>query len=102
MTALSVVDNTVLPESDEDALRSETAALTLLLNDHGILGYSGHVSARLPDDETFLIQPVDHPHDRDPFRRFEREGLFPEVRGRFRYGRLGPRLAGGGTPHCAR
>jgi L-ribulose-5-phosphate 4-epimerase len=40
-------------------LRREVAAVTLLLNDLDILGYSGHVSARLPDGETFLIQAVD-------------------------------------------
>ncbi len=49
--------------SNEDAvalrLRQEVAATTLLLNDLGILGYSGHVSARLPDGITFLIQAVD-------------------------------------------
>jgi ribulose-5-phosphate 4-epimerase/fuculose-1-phosphate aldolase len=40
-------------------LRREVAAVTLLLNDLDILGYSGHVGARLPDGETFLIQAVD-------------------------------------------
>ena len=37
-------------------LRYQVAAATLLLNDLGILGYSGHVAARLPEPETFLIQ----------------------------------------------
>src|SRR5258708_17341234 len=40
-------------------LRHQVAATTLLLVVEGILGYSGHVSARLPGAETFLIQPVD-------------------------------------------
>jgi ribulose-5-phosphate 4-epimerase/fuculose-1-phosphate aldolase len=60
MTALKVVDNTLLPKSGEDELRHEVAAVTLLLNENGILGYSGHVSARLPGGDKFLIQPVDH------------------------------------------
>ena len=41
----------------EEDLRREVAAATLLLNSEGILGYSGHVSARLPGREAFLIQP---------------------------------------------
>jgi len=50
------------PSNEESVtlnLRQEVAAATLLLNDLGILGYSGHVSARLPDGENFLIQSVD-------------------------------------------
>jgi ribulose-5-phosphate 4-epimerase/fuculose-1-phosphate aldolase len=43
----------------ESRLRAQVAATTLLLNDLGILGYSGHVSARLPDGK-FLIQPFEH------------------------------------------
>lgn len=43
----------------ERRLRHQIAATTLLLVSEGILGYSGHVSARLPGDKTFLIQPVD-------------------------------------------
>jgi len=42
-------------------LRHEVAAATLTLNAEGILGYSGHVTARLPGGETFLIQPIDRP-----------------------------------------
>ncbi|MCC6778715.1 MAG: class II aldolase/adducin family protein [Hyphomicrobiales bacterium] len=38
-------------------LRHEIAAVTLLLNSEGILGYSGHVSTRLPDGQGLLIQP---------------------------------------------
>nr|TFG55129.1 MAG: class II aldolase/adducin family protein [Hyphomicrobiales bacterium] len=59
MTA-AVVDPTVLPDSNEDQLRHEVAAVTLLLNQKNIIEYSGHVSVRLPGDETLLIQPVDH------------------------------------------
>lgn len=44
---------------DERTLREQVAACTLLLNDQGILGYSGHVSARLPGREAFLIQSFD-------------------------------------------
>lgn len=40
-------------------LREQVAATTLILNDLEILGYSGHVSARLPGGETFLIQSFD-------------------------------------------
>ena len=43
----------------ESTLREEVAACTLLLNDLGILGYSGHVSARLPSGDRFLIQAFD-------------------------------------------
>lgn len=43
----------------ESTLREEVAACTLLLNDLGILGYSGHVSARLPRADLFLIQSFD-------------------------------------------
>jgi ribulose-5-phosphate 4-epimerase/fuculose-1-phosphate aldolase len=44
---------------DEQQLRNQVAGCTLMLNDLGILGYSGHVSARLPDGSTFLIQSFD-------------------------------------------
>jgi len=50
---------TNLRDPDERRLRSEVAACTLLLNDLGILGYSGHVSARLPQGDSFLIQSFD-------------------------------------------
>ncbi len=43
----------------ESALRHQVAAVSLLLNAEDILGYSGHVSVRLPGTDTFLIQPVD-------------------------------------------
>ena len=40
-------------------LRDQVAACTLMLNDLKIMGYSGHVSARLPEGRGFLIQSVD-------------------------------------------
>ena len=40
-------------------LREQVAACTLLLNDLGLLGYSGHVSARLPGRDALLIQSFD-------------------------------------------
>jgi L-ribulose-5-phosphate 4-epimerase len=46
-------------EAIERRLREQVAACTLLLNDLGILGYSGHVSARLPARDAFLVQSLD-------------------------------------------
>ncbi|HVA12208.1 MAG TPA: class II aldolase/adducin family protein [Stellaceae bacterium] len=43
----------------ESLLRHQVAAVSLLLNAEDILGYSGHISMRLPGTDTFLIQPVD-------------------------------------------
>jgi L-ribulose-5-phosphate 4-epimerase len=43
----------------ERGLREQVAACTLLLNDLGLLGYSGHVSARLPGRDAFLVQAFD-------------------------------------------
>lgn len=40
-------------------LRRAVAAATRTLNHLGVLGYSGHIGARLPDGERFLIQPFD-------------------------------------------
>jgi len=45
--------------NSEALLRREIAAATRLLNHEGILGYSGHVSARLPGRDALLIQPFD-------------------------------------------
>jgi ribulose-5-phosphate 4-epimerase/fuculose-1-phosphate aldolase len=47
-----------MPDS-EKVLRFQVAAATLLLNDLGILGYSGHIGARLPGRDAFLIQSFD-------------------------------------------
>ncbi len=43
-------------EAIEWQLREQVAACTLLLHDLGLLGYSGHVSARLPGRDAFLVQ----------------------------------------------
>ena len=43
----------------ETLLRQEVAACTLILNEEGLLGYSGHVSARIPGEDAYLIQPID-------------------------------------------
>src|SRR5438309_7484754 len=43
----------------ERQMRERVAACTRLLTDLGILGYSGHVSARLPGRDAFLVQPFD-------------------------------------------
>jgi ribulose-5-phosphate 4-epimerase/fuculose-1-phosphate aldolase len=48
--------NVVPMQDSEQVLRCEVAAATLLLNDLGILGYSGHIGARLPGRDAFLIQ----------------------------------------------
>ncbi|MDB5754547.1 MAG: Methylthioribulose-phosphate dehydratase [Massilia sp.] len=42
----------------EQQLREQVAACTLMLNELDIMGYSGHVSARLPDGQGFLIQSI--------------------------------------------
>ena len=48
-----------LSNSAVERLKVEVAACTRLLNYEGILGYSGHVSVRLPDRNTLLIQSFD-------------------------------------------
>ena len=48
-----------VPVSD-DRLATEVAAATRLLVMEGILDYSGHISARVPGRDAFLIQPRDH------------------------------------------
>jgi L-ribulose-5-phosphate 4-epimerase len=51
------------------ALRAKIAACTKTLVSEGVMTYSGHVSARLPDrSDAFLIQPIETP----------RAGLRPE------------------------
>ncbi len=42
-------------------LRKELAAATRMLVDAGIMGYSGHLSARPSDLDRLLIQPIDDP-----------------------------------------
>jgi L-ribulose-5-phosphate 4-epimerase len=46
---------------NETKLRRQVAACTLLLNDLGLLGYSGHVSARIPGRDAIVIQSRDQP-----------------------------------------
>ncbi len=48
-----------MSDATETKLRHQVAAVSLLLNAENILGYSGHVSVRLPGRDEFLIQPVD-------------------------------------------
>ncbi|CAN0449867.1 unnamed protein product [Discosporangium mesarthrocarpum] len=45
--------------SDPQALRAEIAACTRIMNMDGLIDYSGHVSARLPDGSGLLIQSFD-------------------------------------------
>ena len=45
--------------AEELRLRQYVAACTLLLNHEGLMGYSGHVSSRLPGSEHYLIQPFE-------------------------------------------
>jgi len=45
--------------SAETRLRDQVAGCTRLLNMLDLLGYSGHVSTRLPEGDRFLIQPFD-------------------------------------------
>jgi len=52
-------DSNPAAEPPERQLRVQVAACTLLLNDLSILGYSGHVSARLPGRHAFLVQSFD-------------------------------------------
>jgi L-ribulose-5-phosphate 4-epimerase len=59
MNDLTVPQESGAAQAVEQRLRREVAATTLMLNDLGILGYSGHVSARLPGGDTFLIQSFD-------------------------------------------
>ena len=48
-----------LSNSAVEVAKIEVAACTRLLNHEGVLGYSGHVSQRLPDGDTLLIQAFD-------------------------------------------
>lgn len=43
----------------EARLRAEIATCTRVMNMEGVIGYSGHVSARLPEGDRFLIQDFD-------------------------------------------
>ncbi len=56
---MNVVSRSANSEAVELRMRKEVAATTLILNDEGLMGYSGHVSARLPGEDAYLIQPLD-------------------------------------------
>ena len=61
--------HTLSNDNRVQVLRAKVASCTKLLVANGIMSYSGHVSARLPDrPDAFLIQPIDTP----------RAGLRPE------------------------
>ena len=53
MTTLSNSDTAHL------RLREQVAACTLLLNAEGLMGYSGHVSSRVPGTDHYFIQPFE-------------------------------------------
>jgi L-ribulose-5-phosphate 4-epimerase len=58
---MSVGTNVATRPADElalDRLKRRLAACCRLLHEQGILTYSGHVSARLPGQEGFLIHPL--------------------------------------------
>ena len=50
-----------LERSREAVLRGQIAAGTRMLTAEGLLGYSGHLSARVPGRDALLIQPFDLP-----------------------------------------
>lgn len=56
---MAMTTNVPQAADEETVLRHKVSAVTLLLVAEGILGYSGHVSVRLPGRDGFLIQPVD-------------------------------------------
>ena len=53
------------PDADiRRSLRAQVAACTRILNMEGLVDYSGHVSARLPDGSGIVIQCYDDPRSR--------------------------------------
>lgn len=46
------------PNDPATLLKAQVAACTRIFNHEGVLDYSGHVSARLPDNSGFLVQSV--------------------------------------------
>ena len=60
MDAVAATSNRAA-QPGEWTLRGQVAACTLLLNDLGLLGYSGHVAARIPGREALIIQSRDQP-----------------------------------------
>lgn len=61
MDTMQDENNITNTEAEIALLKRQVTACTLILNNEEILGYSGHVSARLPDGKSFLIQPIDTP-----------------------------------------
>lgn len=64
MGAVAAKKENSTAEPGEAKLRAQVAACTLLLNDLGLLGYSGHVSARLPGRDAIIIQSRDQPRSK--------------------------------------
>jgi L-ribulose-5-phosphate 4-epimerase len=48
-----------IPNDPVAALKYQVAALTRILNEEDILDYSGHISARLPDNSGYIVQSLD-------------------------------------------
>jgi L-ribulose-5-phosphate 4-epimerase len=48
-----------VPSPGRDGLAAQLAAASRILVQRGILGYSGHLSVRGPEPDTFLVQPGD-------------------------------------------
>ncbi len=61
MSVMTAKQGATADDAHEWKLRQQVAACTLLLNDLGLLGYSGHVSARLPGRDAIVIQSRDQP-----------------------------------------
>ncbi len=57
--SVSLMTTSLNEPTGQDIFRNQVAACTLMMNDLGILGYSGHVSQRLEGGDTFLIQSFD-------------------------------------------
>jgi ribulose-5-phosphate 4-epimerase/fuculose-1-phosphate aldolase len=64
MSTATVKKQSAAIEPDQRELRQQVAACTLLLNDLGLLGYSGHVGARLPGRDAIVIQSRDQPRSK--------------------------------------
>ena len=61
--------------STVETLRVQIAACTRIMNMDGLIDYSGHISARLPDSEGLLIQSFD-----DSARRSRRTDCWSAIR----------------------
>jgi L-ribulose-5-phosphate 4-epimerase len=56
ITSMSRKNEVPAPPGAAAGIALESAAVTRLLEEHGILDYSGHVSARIPGRDAFVIQ----------------------------------------------